>query len=329
MKNFLKFILGFSLSIILLYIVFRKVEIREIIYNLQNTKIFYILISLVLGVFLLFLRSIRIRMFIEEYRNFKVINFFEALNIGLFFNNILPFRIGDYVQGYVIAKKTNLPKSLTFSTVLMERFIDLFPPIIFIIVGSFFIILPKQISLFVSIIVLLFLFLFLILFFKFQNFILDMFKKISKKHKLYDKIYKILENLYRAFNNFKKVSLLINIMFLTFLLWSGYSFGMVLICKALDVNLPSFWAGYLIQAITALSVIIPSSPGYVGSWEFMGSLALSIFKIEKTKSLSFALLSHFLGMIPVVTIGSFFVIKEVSLMKGFKKEEFYETKEIL
>jgi len=233
--------------------------------------------------------------------------------------------MGDLVQAYMISKKTSLPKSLTFSTVLMERFVDLFPPIIFIIIGSFFIILPKQISILISSIVLLGLILALVIIIRLKLVILKILEKVGSRHKFFLKLKNLFANFYQAIENFKDIKLLIKIIILTLLLWSGYSIGMVLVCESLDIKLPSLWAGFLIQAITTLSVAIPSSPGYIGSWEFMGMLALTIFKIEKSKAISFALVSHILGILPVAILGSVFVIKEITLVRTIKKEDFSET----
>ncbi|MCX7940262.1 MAG: flippase-like domain-containing protein [Endomicrobia bacterium] len=325
MSKWFKFILGIAISIILLLLAFRKVDFGLILRNFSQVKIGYLISSVLLGMIILLLRSYRWKQFIEEYKNCKLINFFESINIGLFFNNILPFRMGDLVQAYMVSKKTGVPKSLSLSTVLMERLIDLFPPIISIIIGSFFIILPQQVSIILSVSVLFFLITGVIFIFKFRNLILHFLGKISSKQKFWLRVLSLFKNFYSAIDNFKNVKILMKVIILTLLLWTGYSTGMLLVCYSLNINLPSIWAGYLIQAITALSVVIPSSPGYVGSWEFMGSLALSIFNVEKDKALSFALLSHFVGMLPVLIFGLIFVIKEISLVKKVSKDSIYET----
>lgn len=326
MSKWLRFIIGIFISVILLILVFRKVDLRLVFYNILQLKIGYLVASIILGLFLLLLRSYRWKQFIKEYKQHSIIVFFESTNIGLFFNNVLPFRIGDFIQAYTISRKTGISKSLSFSTVLMERFLDLFPPILFIIIGSFFIILPKQISIPLSSLVLCLLCVGLVLFLKFKTFILKIFNNIGSRYKIFLRIGKIVENFYSAVSNFGNVRVLLKTILLTLLLWCGYSMGMVLICTSLDIKLPSLWAGFLIQAITALSVTIPSSPGYIGTWEFMATLALTIFSVEKAKALSFALLSHFIGMLPVVVLGIIFFIKEVSLVKVVYQVDRYETK---
>jgi uncharacterized protein (TIRG00374 family) len=305
----------------MLYLVFRKINFVEFINYVSSAKLEYLLLNLILGVILLLLRSYRWKTMLKEYKNFRLKNFFESTVLGLFFNTILPFRMGDLLQGYFLAKKTMLSKSLTFSTVLLERFVDLFPPIIFIIIGSFFVVLPKQISLGLSVIVLLILVSFFVLILKYKDFLLSKLLRYSKKINFFKKLVNVLEKFFSAIENIGNINVLYKIILLTFILWTGYSIGMLLVCSSLEIKLPSIWAGFLIQAVTALSVAIPSSPGYIGSWEFMGTLSLLIFKVNKTKAVSFAVISHIIGIIPVVGLGLIFVLKEISTLKSFKEEK--------
>lgn len=314
MKKYINIIIGLLLSIFLLYLVFRKIDIKEVIKHITSAKLEFLLFCVVFGVFLLLLRSYRWRLFVRKHKELKLQNFFESTVLGLFFNVILPFRIGDLIQGFSLAKKTNLAKSLTFSSVLMERFIDLFPPIIFITVGSLFIVLPKEISVVFSIFVLLFLVLGLIFILKFKNFIVKIIENLSLKIKLFQRLNNIVQNFYLTVENFKDKFFLTKIILLTFFLWLGYSFIMWLTCFSLGIKLPSFYASLLVQAITSLSVAIPASPGYVGSWEFMGMLALSIFNVEKTKAVAFSILSHIISLLPIIILGLIFIVKETALI---------------
>lgn len=316
MKKISWFLIGIAISILMLYIVFRRVNVSEVLKYIYTANKIYILVSLILGFFLLMLRSYRWKLLVKEYKNYNFSVFFTSTVLGLFFNNIFPLRIGDLIQGASLSKKTSLPKSFTISSVFMERFVDLFPPIIFIIIGSFFVVLPKQISIALSVIILLILILVLVLVLKFKNSVINFFQVLAvSKRKSFTKIVNLVEKFFYALSNLEDIKILSKVIPLTILLWVGYSMSMFFICLSLDVKLPSIWASFLIQAITSASVIIPSSPGYVGSWEFMGTLAVSIFKAAKSKAVAFSLLSHFLGVAPIIILGFIFLLKEISLLR--------------
>lgn len=321
-KKWLGFILGIVISICLLYVVFKKVNFYDVLKYIYTAKVEYAVVSIIIGILMLILRSYRWRLLVKEYKSYKLSNFFESTITGLFFNTLLPFRLGDLIQGISLSQKTTLPKSLTVSSVFMERFVDLFPPVLILIIGSFFIILPKEVSLVLSSVVLLVLVLGMVFVLKFKDYILTKLRKIATRFNFFIKLTNVIEKFFSAISNFGNFKMLCKIILLTFLLWTGYSIGMYFICLSLGITLPSIWASYVVQAVTALSVAVPSSPGYVGSWEFMGTVALSIFKIEKTKAVSFAVFSHILGMLPIIVLGIIFVFKHISLMEYLKKEEY-------
>jgi uncharacterized membrane protein YbhN (UPF0104 family) len=61
--------------------------------------------------------------------------------------------------------------------------------------------------------------------------------------------------------------------------------------RALDLDLPWSAAG-LVVAVTSLSMIIPSSPGYVGVFEQGVILSLGLFAVERETALAYALFVH-------------------------------------
>ncbi|MFQ3675850.1 MAG: lysylphosphatidylglycerol synthase transmembrane domain-containing protein, partial [Endomicrobiia bacterium] len=292
MKKWIKFFIGILISGTAIYLIFKHIDLNEVYKTIKSANIFYLILTMVIGILLLFLRSFRWKMLIKEYSDYGLMNFFASTTVGLTINNILPFRAGDLAQAYSLSKKIGLPKSLTFSTVLMERFIDFFPPIIFIIIGSFFVVLPKEMSLPLAVVVLSGLIFSMVLLIKFKNKMLGLLEKFSLKHKIFLKLYNVVKNFYIGIENFKDIKLLLKTVPITFLLWAGYSITAYLCCLSLGITLPSLWASFLVQAIIVLSVLVPSSPGYIGTWEAMSIFALKIFGIEESLGFTFGLIFH-------------------------------------
>ncbi len=320
MKKWLKFIFGILISVVIIYMLLKVIDIKSVIKIIKSAKIVYLIIVFFIGILLILLRSFRWRMFLKQYKEYNISLFFESTNVGLTMNNFLPFRIGDLVQAYLLSKKSGLSKSLTFSTVLMERFIDFFPPIIFIIIGSFYVILPKEISLPLAGIIFIGLIVFIVIIIKFKNIILNKIEMLLLKKHFYVKFYNILKNFYVGIENFKDIKLLSKIVPITFLLWSGYSLTAYLCCLSLGIDLPSFWSAFLVHAIIVLSVLVPSSPGYIGTWEAMSIFALKIFGIDETLGLAFGLVFHLMCMLPVIVFGLYYLMKEFTIIKNVAEE---------
>jgi len=272
-----------------------------------SANVFYIFLGIFLGFIALILRSFRWKIILQK-GEIPVMNFFESTCVGQAVNNIFPFRIGDLMQAYFLGYKTGLSKSMIFSTVLMERIFDLFPPLMIILIGSYFVFLPESISrkkFFIFIILVLILCYLLI---NSQKFIIFLVKKLLPESGLKLKILNLIDNFYLSFQSLKSSRVVLFIIFYTIFLWLLYSLCVFFYLKALNIEL-GFLPSVLIQAIIAMSVVIPSSPGYVGTWEFFSVVALSIFGINKTHALSFALIFHFFSWIFVTFVGSYIMLR--------------------
>jgi len=66
--------------------------------------------------------------------------------------------------------------------------------------------------------------------------------------------------------------------------------------------------------------MVPSSPAFVGVYEYFCVTALALFAIDKSFALSYAVLLHLLQFSLLVSIGLFFLWKE-NLSLGKLKEE--------
>jgi len=315
------FIAGMLVSVAVLAFIFHHIDIREVWAALRTANPWYIAAAFGLQFPLILVRSWRWRLFIPEYRRHGVGMFFEATNVGLMFNNVLPFRAGDFIQAYLIARKAGVARTLVFSTVMMERFIDLFPPIIIIVLGSLFIVLPAQVSIGLALLVLGGLVGGMALMLRLKGRLLPLLQRWACGRRSRERVCNTIAGFYQGIDNFRNPRLVAAVIPLTALMWTGYSAGAYLGSRAMGVALPSFWAAFLIQAITSLSVIIPSSPGYVGTWEGMCVLAMSVFRVSEARALAFALVFHLLGMLPVSLVGAWFVMREFALIRSIRREQ--------
>jgi uncharacterized membrane protein YbhN (UPF0104 family) len=75
------------------------------------------------------------------------------------------------------------------------------------------------------------------------------------------------------------------------------------------IDLPVYVA-LLTVVIVNIGILIPSAPGYVGAFEFFTISALSIFAVEKSIALSYAIVLHAVLFIPITIIGVYYFWKE-------------------
>jgi uncharacterized membrane protein YbhN (UPF0104 family) len=59
----------------------------------------------------------------------------------------------------------------------------------------------------------------------------------------------------------------------------------------------------VVLVITTISIVVPSSPGYVGTYHYLAVLSLSLFAVDKSTALSFAVVAHATAVLTVTVVG--------------------------
>ncbi len=66
----------------------------------------------------------------------------------------------------------------------------------------------------------------------------------------------------------------------------------------------------VVLGITSLGMAVPSSPGYIGVFEYLTVVALGLFGVPHEQALGYALLSHGLNYVGVLALGALGVAEE-------------------
>lgn len=95
-------------------------------------------VSLVAAIVLMalahFLRTLRWELFIKVYEKPERKRLLGALSIGYLVNYFVPYKLGDAVRGYYAGRKMKNGKALGFSTVIVDRYLDvLFVGLVFLV----------------------------------------------------------------------------------------------------------------------------------------------------------------------------------------------------
>jgi uncharacterized protein (TIRG00374 family) len=80
----------------------------------------------------------------------------------------------------------------------------------------------------------------------------------------------------------------------------GAVFACVLWSLRIDVPWPAAW---LSLAAATLATLLPSSPGYVGTFDYFASLGLTGYGVEHSAAAAFAVLAHLTLWVPVTLAG--------------------------
>jgi hypothetical protein len=79
-------------------------------------------------------------------------------------------------------------------------------------------------------------------------------------------------------------------------------------------------ASLVLLVITTISVLVPSSPGYVGTYHYLCQLSLGFFSVPPEASLSYAIILHGLNFFPIIIIGLVLVSLTKMNLKSLQEE---------
>src|SRR5262249_59175980 len=84
--------------------------------------------------------------------------------------------------------------------------------------------------------------------------------------------------------------------------WTVNALGLQATFAAFSLDLP-LQAGFFVLAIVAGLLVLPSAPGYVGTFQFGTKVALAPFSVPEATALSLSLLYQAVNYIPITLAG--------------------------
>jgi len=105
----------------------------------------------------------------------------------------------------------------------------------------------------------------------------------------------------------------------TLMIWLLMGLSNIFIVFAFDLDLP-IDALYVILVFVSISILVPSSPGFVGVYHAGAVWALKSYGIADTEALSFAIVLHAAQYIVVTLMGFYYLKKEHLSLKKLEEE---------
>lgn len=279
---------------ILLYFSLRGIHWQEVWHTLSHANPGLIALSCLFATFSLLLRALRWRVLLSAGAPISVGTAFWATAAGYFGNNFLPARAGEVVRTLMISAASGLSKTFVLTTALSERLCD---AISLVLISSVVLLtLPTKPGWFahaatpfailglvgVSGIAILP---------KLEGLCEKLLSVLPVPAGLRAKLLGIIEQVMvgmRSFHHAKRLAIFIGF---TAVIWFSDAFGTVLGMRALGLpaTLP---IALLLTTGLALGSALPSTPGYVGIYQFVAVSVLTPFGFSKTDAIAYILLSQ-------------------------------------
>jgi len=317
LANTIKFLIFFSISSVLFWLVYRDQNIDDIMVSIRNANFYWILLSLFFGLLSHISRTIRWNLLIEPLgKKPRTVNTFLAVMVGYFANLALP-RMGEISRCGIISKYEDISFSKLVGTVVLERVLDIIMLFIFLlialstqfsIIADFFKQNPKVSeklsNVFASAYTL-----YIILGISLTIWLL---RKKFKHTSFFKKIDQTLRSFMDGFRTIKKIDNKWPFVLHTVFIWVMY-YLMTYICFfsfGFTSNLPAL-AGLTVFVMSAFGMVAPVQGGF-GAWHFMviGTLLVYLPGVANIENLSksFALVVHGAQTAMIIIVGALSVI---------------------
>ena len=308
-----RFWIGGLVSGAFLFLAFRRVDWGELGVVIQRANYVYLVPAVVLILLGMWMRAYRWRFLLEPVKRIRVSSLFSATMIGFMANNLLPARLGELARAYAIGRKEQISKSSSFATILVERVFDGITLLLFIVVGLVFFAFPLWMRrggyvaafLFVSALVVL-----VLLRIKTQSTLSvvgALLRPFPERVSLGVK--RVLSSFVDGLQVLGRKNLLLTVALLSVVLWLLMPVVIWLLLLSFDLSLPLYASLVLLVALS-LAVMIPSSPGFIGTVQFFSVATLALFLVPKAQALGFSVVYHASQFIPITLLGLFFFWQE-------------------
>ncbi len=305
-----KVILGILISVFLVYLSIRGINLQDVFRDLQRIQFSYVISFIILIMFMQWLRSYRWGVMLQPMEKIDQLSLFSVTSVGFLAIASIPARIGELARPYLISKRSSIKMSSALGTILVERVFDSFTVLAIAIIILFFTDLPPWMikSSIIFFLLALVMFCFIIFLILRRDAALKLINGILSKlpGKFAHKIDELIHHFIDGFQIITNIKLFLYLFFLSALIWLVDVLAIYMLLESFDFGLP-IMASFVLMIILIVGIAIPTAPGYIGNWHFACVLALSLFGLAKAEALSFALVYHFLSMIIVVVLGVAFL----------------------
>ena len=304
---------GLILSALFLYLAFKKVDFAKTWAIIKSSDFRFLLPAVLVTILQYLIRAWRWKILLIPVKKTGFRNRFLSVLIGFAANCVLPARLGEFIRANSLGQAEKISKSAAFGTLVIERLFDGVVMLLILFLGLQFARLSTDHALIIkslkgSALLLFCAFITLIVFITGLRLRTDLFVRIlgkiffmlSEKHK--NRIILSVENFALGLSPLKGASSWGIVIFWSLILWCLSLVQIQLISISVGITLP-FISYFIILSILAMGVMVPSAPGFIGTFHLSVQYGFILFGISAEEGLSAAFLLHASFYIPTIITG--------------------------
>ena len=319
MNRSLQMLLGVAVSALCVWLSMKDVHVNEVLAALRGANGLGFAAVMAVTLVGFWVRAVRWRWFIEAGRPLSVPSLFSATMIGFMANNVLPFRLGEFVRPWALARRERLSKTTLLATIVVERAVDMLT--LLGIFGVTMLVHPsaestdagRLVQWGARLLVLLCvgLTLFVIAVERNRRLAQAVVRFVTRPlpGTAGERVGHMLERFIEGLGLFRDVGRLTVVFALSFAMFLCFACALAISLWSLGIDLP-WYAGLVMLVITAIGIMVPAAPGYIGTLNIACTAGLALFGVGKAQSVPFSWFYFFSQWLPITAVGLVYLNRE-------------------
>ena len=296
--------LGVAVSAVLLWVAVRGVNLDEVLQQLRQVQLVWLIPVLASIVVRFWLTALRWQLLLRPTKRIGIHRLFAITLIGFMANNVLPARLGEFVRAYALGRSEALPASLPFATIVIERIFDGFTLLVFLVGGLSFLRPTRTLLWAAGLTCGLYLVVLASLLAIRTGHGLGLLTAVLDRlpERVGTSARRLLESFRAGLDVFGDPSAIVGTAMLSIVIWGVNALGVEAMFRAFSLDLPVY-ACFLLLGVIAVAVALPSAPGYVGPFQAGTVQGLALLGVARETALSLSIVYHLCNYIPITIAG--------------------------
>ncbi len=313
MRKHLRLIIGLLASGLSLVAVAQNVDPGKTAAALSGVNYLWLIPAVAIIPPTVWLRAVRWRQLFVPSDGLRVSKLFAILMIGYLINSVFPARLGDPARAFLAADLEGVKAARGLATVVAERLLDVLTLLLFLLLLLPGVVLPDWMSSSAMLVAAgaLVGFTTLLLLGRRRERYLPLATRLAghlprlRPEWVTTQIDHLLSG-FDALLLWRRASAIGG---LSLAIWLCSAFQTYLTMLAFAIPVPPS-AAVMVVVVSALGMVVPSSPGYVGVFHALTVVALAIYGVEASLALSYAVVLHLVTFVPLVAFGLLYLWRE-------------------
>lgn len=322
-------LVGVAVSLFFLYIGLKGLHLATVWDGVRDARIGWLVPSIAIYFLAVWGRTWRWHYLLRSIKAVSLPRLFPIVVIGYMGNNVYPFRAGEVIRAYVLKRNedVNIPASL--ATIVIERIFDGLVMLIFVFVALPFADFKedwlKNIVFFST-----------ILFWGAFLAFLIMALHPERMRRLYNAVFdrllpeklgesakRLADHFMLGLENLRSPRDLLMTLVSSVFIWLTETTKYWFVMHAFDFEV-SFFVLMVMTAVVNLATTLPSSPGYVGTFDTPGIETLKAYGVSETLAASYTLVLHAALWLPITLLGFYYLSRQ-----GLGWRDFSRAREVV